>query len=320
VSLAIVDLYSKRQKKLRGEVPDVYTYDEIPTPLRVQVLHIWHNTLGDIDAQRNTEDREHITSAYGFIVKTLRHEHGVILLPPGRKINFKPPTSQKELTDFLMEETDSERVLDAIELSFRIINTTTRKFDYLSKRNSSELADKAIDELNYRFKEHGLGFQFVNSMIIRIDSELAHEEIVKPALALLHNKSFSGAQEEFLQAYEHYRHGNNKEALNECLKAFESTMKVICNKRQWAYDPQKATSKDLIKVCLEKELIPTFWQQQFTALRSLLESGIPTGRNRLSGHGQGSTPTDVPDYLVAYILHMTASAIVFLVEAERHLP
>ena len=54
--------------------------------------------------------------------------------------------------------------------------------------------------------------------------------------------------------------------------------------------------------------------------RSMLESSVPTGRNKLSGHGQGSTPTTVPDYLVAYMLHMTASTIVFLAEAELSLP
>jgi hypothetical protein len=319
VSLAIHELYSKRQKKLRGEVPDIYTYDQVPEALRVQVIHIWNDTLDHIDNQQLVVERANVNGGYGFIVETLCHEYGVIKLPPSRENHYPPPSFQKELTAFLREETDPERVLDAIELSFFVIDTMTRRYDYLRRRNSSELADKAIDELNHRFKEHGLGFQFINGKIIRIDSELIHAEIVKPALALLHNKDFSGVEEEFLKAHEHYRYGNNGEALNECLKAFESTMKVICNKRQWVYDP-RATSKDLIKVCLEKELIPTFWQQQFTALRSLLESGIPTGRNRLSGHGQGSTPREVPDYLVAYMLHMTASAIVFLVEAEQHLP
>ena len=317
--MAIYDLYSKRQKKLRGEVPDVYFYDTIPEPLRVQVIHIWNDTLDNADNQRGG-NRESVNSAYGLIVEMLRHEYGLIKLPPSRENHYPPPSFQKELTDFLRGETDPERVLDAIEFSFRVINIKTRRFDYLSRRNSSELADNAIDELNYRFKEHGLGFQFVNSNIIRIDSELIHTEIVKPALALLHNKDFAGPQEEFLKSHEHYRHGNNKEALNECLKAFESTMKVICDKRQWPFDPHGTNSSKLINICLEKGLIPTFWQQQFTALRSLLESGIPTGRNRRSAHGQGSTPTDVPPYLVAYMLHMTASAIVFLVEAERNLP
>ncbi|WP_443216168.1 DUF7014 domain-containing protein [Rhizobium sp. CF122] len=47
---------------------------------------------------------------------------------------------------------------------------------------------------------------------------------------------------------------------------------------------------------------------------------FPTGRNKLSGHGQGATPKAVPDYLTAYMLHMTASTLVFLTTAEEELP
>ena len=123
------------------------------------------------------------------------------------------------------------------------------------------------------------------------------------------------AQQEFLKAHEHYRHGNAKEALNECLKAFESLMKIICKKRKWVISGN-ATAKQLIETCLNKGLIPSFWQSHFTALRSLLESGVPTGRNKVSGHGQGDNTDEVPNYLVAYMLHMTASTIVFLAEAD----
>lgn len=38
--MSTFDLYSKRQKELRGEVPDVYTYESIPQPLKVQIVHI----------------------------------------------------------------------------------------------------------------------------------------------------------------------------------------------------------------------------------------------------------------------------------------
>jgi hypothetical protein len=48
----------------------------------------------------------------------------------------------------------------------------------------------------------------------------------------------------------------------------------------------------------------------------MLESAVPTVRNRLGGHGQGREVVDVPAYLVAYVLHMTAATIVFLAEAE----
>lgn len=44
--MALFEIFSKRQKKLREkELPDVYQYAEIPRPLRVQIVHIWRETL-----------------------------------------------------------------------------------------------------------------------------------------------------------------------------------------------------------------------------------------------------------------------------------
>ena len=40
------EIFSKRQKKLRGEAPDVYQYETIPQELRVQVVHIWWDVWG----------------------------------------------------------------------------------------------------------------------------------------------------------------------------------------------------------------------------------------------------------------------------------
>ena len=37
------EIFSKRQKRLRGEVPDVYQYETIPSGLRVQIIHIWRD-------------------------------------------------------------------------------------------------------------------------------------------------------------------------------------------------------------------------------------------------------------------------------------
>lgn len=161
-----------------------------------------------------------------------------------------------------------------------------------------------------------MGYEFTDNEIIRIDSQLIHSEVVKPALLVLRGKSFAGAQQEFLTAYEHYRHKKYKEALNEALKAFESTLKGICHKRKWPHD-SGATSKALIDICYAKGLVPMFWQNHMAGLRSLLEGGVPTGRNKLSGHGQGTEPNQVPAHVVAYVLHMTAACILFLTEAER---
>lgn len=311
--MTILDIFSKRQKKLRGEVPDVYTYTDLPKPLRTQIVHIWFDALGGAEHYFDGQAK----SAYEFIVDALCREYGLFRLPPAK--DYGDRHYLQELVNFFLNEQDAERALDAVELSFRVVDRESRGYNYLHRSDASERADAAIAELNARFQEHGVGFQYSNAEIIRIDSELLHAEVVKPALRLLNGKHYAGAQQEFLKAHEHYRHGNAKEALNECLKSFESLMKAICDKRKWAYG-KTATAKELIQVCLDNDLIPSFWQSHYASLRSMLESGVPTGRNKLGGHGQGSSPTTVPTHLVSYMLHMTAAAMLFLAEAEAGLP
>lgn len=313
--MAIFDLFSKRQKKLKGDVPDVYVYDYLPKELRTQIIYIWIDALGDINHQYPGSTM----GAYSLIVNTLCREYGLFNLPGTRESGGRDRDYINELANFFLNEQNIERALDAVELSFRMIDHVTRDWDYLGRQNADEIADSAIDELNGRFKEHGVGFQFIGGEIIRIDSELIHSEVVKPALRLLNKKEYAGAQQEFMKAHEHYRSGNAKEALNECLKAFESLMKSICDKRGWSCNGIE-TAKNLIQACFDNGLVPSFWQQNFTSLRILLESSVPTGRNKLGGHGQGPTTTTVPNHLVAYMLHMTASALVFLGEAEAALP
>ena len=45
--MKIYELFSKRQKRLRGEVTDVYQYEDIPQELRVQIVRIWQAVLRD---------------------------------------------------------------------------------------------------------------------------------------------------------------------------------------------------------------------------------------------------------------------------------
>lgn len=311
--MTIFDLFSKRQQKLRGDVPDVYTYDEVPDALRAQVVHIWLDSLGGKGNYYEGQVRE----TYEFICDSLCREYGIFRLPPAKDYGDRQFTD--ELINFLLSVDDTERAIDAIELSFKVIDKFTRDYHYLRRQDAGDIADRAIEELNGRFRENGVGYQFLEGEIVRVDSELIHTEAVKPALAVLRAKHFAGAQQEFLKAHEHYRHGNNKEALNECLKCFESTMKAICDKRGWHHD-KNATANQLLQVCFDNGLVPAFWQSHFSSLRSLLESGVPTARNKLGGHGQGSSPTKVPRHLISYMLHMTASGVLFFSEAEQNLP
>jgi hypothetical protein len=154
--------------------------------------------------------------------------------------------------------------------------------------------------------------------MIRVDSQLIHAKVVRPTLTLLAAKEYAGANVEFLKAFEHYRKGDTKECLNECLKAFESTMKIICEKRKWPYK-QTDTASTLIDTCFKNGLVPQEMQSHIGAVRAALESGIPTIRNRRSAHGQGVQVIEVPPHYASYMLHLTATTIKFLVESEKAL-
>ncbi len=299
------DLFSKRQKRARGEMPDVFQYEALPKPFRVQVVHILRDALGEL-----THYDETVSKAYGFIHNTLAREYGLFALnDDGRSGLYDSSVYQ-----FLLETEDIERALDVIELAFRYINKVARGYAYSSRAQQRIEPDAAIEELNSRFLEHAIGYQFESNEIIRIDSKLIHREVMQPTLQVLSEKKYAGANREFLSAHDHYRRGRYKECLNECLKSFESTMKAICKEQQWPYG-ESDTAKKLLEICFLKGLIPPYMQAHFSSLRASLESGVPTLRNKISGHGQGAIPTEVPRYLAAYMLHLTASSILLLADA-----
>lgn len=305
--MAIFDLFSKRQKRLRGEIADIYTYDNIPQNLRVQIVHIIRDCIG----QRKEYQDDQAGQAYEFIYNALCREYGLFQLIE----DSYRETPAEQVLNFLLQTNNTEEVLDVIELTFKyidkIIKPNYQKYSYNTYYKIKP--DDGISELNQRFKENGIGYSFTASEIIRIDSTYIHAEVAKPTISLLASRKFSGANEEYLKAHEHYRHGRNKECLTECLKAFESTMKIICKEKGWTFN-QTDTAKKLIQVCFQNGLVPTFTQNQFTSLQNLLESGIPTIRNKLGGHGQGQTPQIVDDEMTRYGLNLAGTNIIFLVE------
>jgi hypothetical protein len=306
--MSVIDLFSKRQKALQQAVPDVYQYDDIPVPLRVQIVHI----LRDLFGYPQSYDASGCFASFEQLSKMLCREYGVFNLSPNIL-----ETIDSQVVDFLLKYADHEQVMDTIEVSLRvaIYRVTSNS---LGPQISSERIERAIAELNTRFRERGVGYQYEAGEMIRVDSQLIHSSVVKPALSLLTAKEYEGANAEFLKAFEHYRKGDTKECLNECLKAFESTMKAICKKRGWTFN-QADTASALIEACFRNGLIPTLIQSHIGAVRAALESGIPTIRNRLSGHGQGASITTVPLHYASYMLHLTATTIKFLVESEKAL-
>ena len=319
--MPIRETFAKRkQRKETAGKPVIYRYDTLPEQFRVQVARIWQGAIG---GPKNSRISNLTALWWQRIHNTLAQEMGVFCLVrvEGIQESFMPLCQQ-----FLLESKDVDQVLSLIEISFELIDTEVRELvsqdpkwmgiDPINDMGICQSPDDAIQELNHRFQEHAIGYQYLGGQIVRADSQYLHSEVVEPAVSLLYAAGFEGALQEFMDAHKHYREGNNKEAIREASNAFESTLKTICERRQWSYSPTDTASK-LLGVLYANHLIPAAMQSNFTGLRTTLESGVPTIRNNYAGHGQGSEPVEAPDHLAAYALHLTASSIVFLINSHN---
>jgi hypothetical protein len=318
-SMAIWDLFSKREARRNKQgQEDVYQYDDLPKAFRVQVVHIWDDVLGRwVQPSIYASARDITPNVYWIeIFKVLTREKGVFAL-------HNSGDNPCEQCHRYMLDAEAKDAMDLIELSLRFIDGPLRDLNpHERQRWGLKSPDRAIEELNGRFRENGIGYEFAGGEIVRVDSKYIHAEAVRPALSLLHGagKGFAGPLQEFLQAHEYHREGEDKDAITWALKAFESTMKAICTARHWGFDPHKDTAAKLLEIVFNNNLVPTYLQNQFSALRSVLESGVPTVRNKTSGHGQGPAPTIVPGHFTRFALHLAATNIVFLIECHKAMP
>ena len=306
------ETYSKRQKRLAGEDQiEVYKYDELPQPFRVQVSFIWSKAVGPyVQMDRYSTSQIPISNSFW------KNLHEIIAEEIGVYDLASNNNSYSEKCRQFFLKANTAHALDIIEMSFKMINEDIWRNLGQTVKNIANISikpDDAIATLNHRFREHSLGYQFVGGEIIKKNSELLHQEAVVVALNLLKDEEFVGALDEFHQAYEHYRKGNYKEAIITAENAFESTMKHICTRRNWTFDPDKHTAVNLLQIIVANGLVPEY-------LREVLLWGLPRVRNKTSGHGQGVDLILIPDNLAAYSLHLTGSNIVLLIQAYKTLP
>lgn len=303
----IIDLYSKRKRAKERPADDVFEYDTVPQALRVQIIQMFEEAISAYNSYSVASNKFEISpDLLEAIVKGLRREYGLRTLV---SIGFSD-RYQRELLSFI-EHCETDEFLDCVELYCNIIAGES----HLDGRVRNQL----IHEVNYRFRQAEFGYEY-DKEIIRIDSKLVHGDVVKPVIKLLSDDPvFAGAESEFFSAFSHYKEGKHKEAIADALKSLESTMKAILTKREWKFS-QTDTASKLIHVCLENELIPPYLQTQFTSLKSLLEAGVPTIRNKTSGHGQGVSVQIPSDHLTSFTLYMAAINIKFLIDCDAAKP
>ena len=149
--MGVVDILSKRQRRMRDEIPtDEYQYDNLPIHFRNQVVYI----LQDVFLSRHWSGSDKRLWLKEQLHDVLAREFGVFKLTDGAN---DPWDGVKR---FFLNTTNVNDALSVIETSLvsaRLAQEQDRLPPFVSfKMTPSE----AVEELNTRFMEHGIGYQF----------------------------------------------------------------------------------------------------------------------------------------------------------------
>lgn len=307
--MALLDTFSRRKRASSGQATDVYVYDTMPEKVRVQIVLLLQEAIGAYGHSGSP-----VAGVWNELVRRMRQEKGVFRLCPGF-IN----SPEEEFSKWLLSEADLDTFIDGLELACQIINTYIRENEWQFRDYRVIDPDEAITTINARMLEASIGYQFVSGEIIQLNNTFMHAEVVVPVLSLLNDKRFASADTEFKMAHELFRKGKYELCLVECCKSLESVLKVIGTARKWPITTNDPPKK-LIDAAYGANFIEPHMQTAFTALRSLLESGVPVVRNKQGGHGAGIITRVIPQHLAAFQLHQTAAAILFLMQQDAALP
>jgi hypothetical protein len=148
----------------------VYQYWNIPDNVINQIIIILREAIGDW---------EYI---WEYIINTLAREYGepsILFFHHNDSLN-----SRGSCLIFLKNQVQIDRRLDLIELSFRLIDGEIRQRRIINSFDIVLAPDEAIYELNYRLREGGVGYQYENGVMIRMDSQFIHAEITKKKITV----------------------------------------------------------------------------------------------------------------------------------------
>jgi hypothetical protein len=301
------DVFSNRQK---AHGPG-YKPPTISRELHGRILLLYSEVIsGRLNTRGWGYAEDHGAAFFAQMHQALRLLYG--------RANLAEQRQHSEAEDVMAftNQCTAEHLFDFIEASF--------KLDVSSRMFGEE--NQFVAALNDIFRRDGAPFQVLPGVtreepgpryvsiirvafprVVRVDEEAAHTEAVLPALSVLADPVYAGADDEFRRALQDYRAGDYADCLGKCGSAFESVLKVLCKKNGITVQPGKDTAGHLIPPVLTKSTLDAgTFQEPLTLVARM--------RNRLSSsHGGGSTVRNVDRHVAQYAVTATAAAIVLLV-------
>lgn len=214
----------KRLESL-GSEPEVYVYDQAPAELRHQICLAFSEgigryvSVGPYDVSGISANAVIANQCWSKIDRICHKE----IFAYRSYANGSVPS--EGVLQALVAIKEVDLFLSIVEIGCVVMaETAEERHLHSSKR---EAALDAISEINERFEQHAIGYQFENGSIIRKDSRFIHSEIIKPTLSLLAEPVFEKINGEFIIAHEHYRQKRFKDAVTAANRAFEAMLKAF---------------------------------------------------------------------------------------------
>ena len=310
----IKDIFSRRMKALKGEIPEYYSYD-LDSEIRYKLIQAIAEHYLVQRVIRDEVEYDEFKNLVSLIEEEL-----------GKSITTHYNASD-DLSDFLLNCQDAD-FLTGIEFLLSL------KVTYLMQSNiyhpicndekMRENITSFIDKVNRIFKIDKIGYEIVPAglenlpyIIVPFNSKYLYLETIKRPMSLMHDEDFEGPLNEFEEALDEYRKGKYEDAIFKAGKAYESTLKAILDLKGIAHTPGKTKVPGYVRLIKEKANIIDPWlQSTFEHFWPLLENGPPALRNLPKvGHGQGKDVLKKMKKSYAdYALRLAGTHISFLIE------
>lgn len=216
---AVGELFTKRQKaaaeaaaRARGEPVD-YLVKDAPEAFRWQ---LWY-ALEDYTSVGFDAAASH-SMAMSAINKHLRDAYG-----KGRLCSTYTGSAEEDLRTFILQDASTVELMDVLDAAPYGIFVVYGEV-YTAR---AEVA-KFYGKMRIRLHEHKLAYDIVANQVVEKDSEELHQEIVVPALTLLHGRDqFKAAERQYHEALDELSRQNWGDAITDANAAVEIVARTI---------------------------------------------------------------------------------------------
>lgn len=233
---------------------------------------------------------------------------------------------EKDIKNYILKSSTKE-VLDFIEFLMAFKVNLTEKFglDYTSRLQHEAEIKKLFEEINKCFIINKIGYELVpvfldNDLpfiVVPLYKYLHVETIKKPIQLLMGKKDFETALYEFEEALEKYKDGDYVGAIISANKSFESTLKILLDKKGISYSPNDTAARlvDILFKNINSSEFEISFKDALNKVSHVLKSGLTTLRNKAGvAHGMGRGLRNIDSEYSEFALHLAGTYMVFLIE------